>query len=661
MNTSRFNNNFSLDNSSIINYNFYNEKPNIVKKEEFDESKYIKNLIRGYELIRCFLLDEACIIFKNMLMDCQNVDYSEKTSECLLNLGIIHFFQGKLSKSYYYLLESYKFFTNCLNITLSLDLQKARLLSSLIMVSTSLNITDTALEYNEALIELLMNCTKIYDSSYKEAVFIQTVKSFFFFPDIFSSKFNLDKTFEKIEDLKSGNLYLKYKSFASILMGFMKYIQNDKNIEYFIRCLQEAITNLKIINDNHTLSLSLLCLSLMKIKNEDIKTSKKLALDCFKLLKLNKNFENIYSKLINEQYQKFEAYKIIYNTLNKFYNNHIARNNSSIYNQSVLMIDQVNQSKRSSIKTLLIKVKKEIIKTPQIESIIDIDVNLILQNIEFALKIIDNNDVNIQLILNNLQVDNMLKYYFENIGNNLMFILNREIIKKYFKRFIVLSLGYDNIKQYREYTKKLILDPKLKRFNEKSLEFLENGTEVSKINFSSFGKKEYDKILCGFIVGKSIKFKKNCNICISIDEVKEITLGIKSQNLKAKFHKFKKDLFKKSWRYVSIITKSRSYDFCHEKEENILKLFYAFISVKEIRNCDYKILTKSDFSLHRLKLKLIQVVIEYFDKNFSEKHKYFDNLLRHDLFKDYAYYINISWTLLKLLLFCKKYNLTIKE
>ena len=158
-----------------------------------------------------------------------------------------------------------------------------------------------------------------------------------------------------------------------------------------------------------------------------------------------------------------------------------------------------------------------------------------------------------------------------------------------------------------------------------------------------------------------INTHQNCNICISIDEVKEITLGIKSQNLKAKFHKFKKDLFKKSWRYVSIITKSRSYDFCHEKEENILKLVYAFISVKEIRNCDYKILTKSDFSLHRLKLKLIQVVIEYFDKNFSEKHKYFDNLLRHDLFKDYAYYINISWTLLKLLLFCKKYNLTIKE
>ena len=666
MNTSQFDHNLSFNNSSV-NINFFTDKPNLSKIEEFDDNKYIKDLIRGYELIRTFSLDGALLVFKTMLTETQSIDKSEKTSECLINIGIIYFYEGKLSKSNYYLLEAYKLFKERTLSTISLNLQKVRLLSNLIIVSIAINNIESSLEYNEELIEHMSNSIKNYDLSYRKTIFNQAVKSFFFFPDIYSKKFNFDKVFEKYDQFQCGNnIFLKCKSFTSIVMGFMKYIQNEKNLDYFSRCLIEAINNLKILKDNHTLSLSLLCLSLLKIKNEEVKNSKIVAMDCFKLLKLNKNFELIYTKLINEQYQKFETCRTIYNSMNNFYVENIEKYPNITF-KTLFNYDQENKNKRSYIISILNKIKREIcLSKNQInDSFQEIDLDLLLRNIEFSLEIIYKNEGGIEGILNYLQVDGIIKNYFENIGNNLMFIINRERKKKYFKRFFVMCLGFDEVKKYREYAKKEILEPKLKNFNEKSFELLEFGISLYKFNFSSFGKKErflkYDRFVNNFVIGKDNKFKKRSCINIPMEEVLEITLGVKSRNLKATFHKLKKDFFKKSWRYVSVITNSRSYDFYNDKDEDILKLYYAFIYVKETKNSNFKILSRKDFSLIRLKLKLIQAVELYFEKNFMEKHRYFGSFLKSDNFKNSAYFINVSWSLVKLLIFCKKNKIKIKE
>jgi hypothetical protein len=664
MNTSRFDNTISFNNSSLININFF-EKPNLSKIDEYEDNKYIKSLIRAYELFRNFKLDEALITFKSMLTESQSNESNEKTSECLVNIGIILFYQGKLSKGYYYLLESYKFFNTHMVNSLTQDLLKVRLLCNLIMLSIALNICDTALEYNEVLMEFLNISMKLKDYSYNEALFDQAVKSFFFFPDFFESKFNFDRLFDKSEEYKNGNnTYLKYKSFASIVTGYMKYIQNEKNIEYFSRCLVEAINNLKLINDNYTLSLALLSLSLLKIKCEDLKNSKVIAMDCFKILKLTKNFENTYAKLINEQYQKFEACGVIYNSLFNFYINYIDKGNREQNNS----LNFQNKSKRSYIMTVLKKVKKELLfasKNKNNESFVETDVDLILQNIDFAMEIIEKNEGDIEKILHHLQVDSILKFYFENIGNNLMLILYREKMKKYFKRFLAYTLGFDEVSKFRENLKKMIIEPRLKNYSSKCIEFIESGIPVFKLNFSSFGKTErflkFDRFESCYVISDSMKFKTSSNSNINLADIKEICLGVKSQNLRIKFNKFKKDFFKRSWRYISFITETRSYDLCIKNEESLRKIFYAFIIIKEQKKNNYKLLTRQGFSLHFLKLKLIHIVVKFLHNNFNIKVAYFGNLKKIGLLKEFAYYVNTSWSLVRLILFCRRFNLRIPD
>ena len=91
---------------------------------------------------------------------------------------------------------------------------------------------------------------------------------------------------------------------------------------------------MRLIGDTYTLSISLLGLSLMSILNKDVKKSKLIAGDLFKLFKLDKNLEEIYTKIINEQYQKFLTANSIYSSLLEYDKKLLDQNNEKDKDQA---------------------------------------------------------------------------------------------------------------------------------------------------------------------------------------------------------------------------------------------------------------------------------------------------------------------------------------
>jgi len=218
------------------------------------------------------------------------------------------------------------------------------------MINIAINLPETALKYHDVLMDKLES---IENKAYKKFLFEKTLIYYFYVQESPFKNYNLqfaDKLFDEnninnimdepndennkeSKDSKNNSITtdeknelqnkyhtrVKMKAIYLIYNGYLKYL-SDKNTELFSFNLTNAIDNLKLIGDTYTLSISLLGLSLMKIITKDTKKSKLIAGDLFKLLKMNKNLEEVYTKIINEQYQKFETVNIIYTRLLEFEN-----------------------------------------------------------------------------------------------------------------------------------------------------------------------------------------------------------------------------------------------------------------------------------------------------------------------------------------------------
>lgn len=159
---------------------------------------------------------------------------------------------------------------------------------------------------------------------------------------------------------------------------------------------------------------------------------------------------------------------------------------------------------------------------------------------------------------------------------NLFVIRNKMLLQIYLKRFMKQTLGYFERNDYIQ-----IKHKSFRNFLERNFKQICQGDLLIKINFNTNGKVEHFYELSPET--KSIKIYKNLNKkrnnssfkTISFSDIREISFGIHSANLKRRVKSLKNRDMIKPWLYMSILTDRRSIDLYVDSDEKINQWFYG--------------------------------------------------------------------------------------
>ena len=257
-------------------------------------------------------------------------------------------------------------------------------------------------------------------------------------------------------------------------------------------------------------------------------------------------------------------------------------------------------------------------------------VNLLLR---FSLKFLENQKKNISENNNELNDQNNIIENYDtlieevkimnkkieskeiNIENIQLHQLDKEMINSLKQLFRYKSILYHGFKKYRSKTRKIKnskIIKKILKFLSYHYEKLIEGMNLIKINYQSNGFKTHfydidDKNLT-FNIRKS---ENNDTLSKSYNfysDIIKIQYGIKSRNLKKKLLAKDKDLemlrlLRCPWRFISIITKSRSIDFYCD-DEQIDNMFYGMKCLLVDNNIPHKINSTNYYLLNKTKIKI---------------------------------------------------------
>lgn len=104
---------------------------------------------------------------------------------------------------------------------------------------------------------------------------------------------------------------------------------------------------------------------------------------------------------------------------------------------------------------------------------------------------------------------------------------------------------------------------------------------------------------------------------IYLPDIKKITYGIQSENLRKRFKNMKNSSLKYPYLFFSFITKKRSLDL-YMDEVSLTKWFYGISHWLKINNQKNKIMSTSKFLLTKIKLKMLYNLKDYYEKNMHE-------------------------------------------
>ena len=469
----------------------------ITKSSSLKESNFTHNNndlsklhLEAYQAYKSADYETAIDKFKQLNSIALSAVDLELSAETLLNIAIMHYYSGKLSKAYHFISEA-------LQICQSLFKKKScdnpnlkriylRTLSNFTMISISMNLCDDSLNQFDMMLDYMKG---ISDQFLRNEFVDMIVKNFLFLPILDTdagaekglvfgaNKNNSANLFLDNDYEYGGEIFLLLKSVNSIIFAFLHYLKNEKGIDFFIKSLQEATSNLTLINDHYLGSLPLVNLSLMKLIKDDGGKSREIFKDFLKIFKGRINFnldeENAYSKIINEQFQKLETAKIIYESLGSYFkeNNNFENNlenskviknilikeNKNIFEDSYdkQNYDNIEYNKYSEnfndpnknnilYKLILKKIRNDLLhKISQIEqneeneNYID-HVNTSLKEelakINLAIELIDHYKYSSQIKLKE-EIFSEVESYFTNNLKNLLIIYRTQKLRKFFKIF----------------------------------------------------------------------------------------------------------------------------------------------------------------------------------------------------------------------------------
>ena len=250
-------------------------------------------------------------------------------------------------------------------------------------------------------------------------------------------------------------------------------------------------------------------------------------------------------------------------------------------------------------------VRNEDVDNPNSKSLID-NYDALINEVKIMQQKIKSNEINIENIKLH-QLDKEMINSLKQLFDNLIYIYYKCRLYKYFKKFkkTTKKQKYDQIINR-------ILDYLSINFNQ-----ITNGLELMKLNYKTKGCKSHFYNIDAKNLTLNIKKSQNDYPDKSFNlktDVTRVLYGIKSKNLRKKILAKDKDskeleLLRYPWRFLSIITKSRSIDlYCDDDQLN--NMFYGLTYFFVDNMMLYKINSASYFVLNKIKLKIAVVLRE---------------------------------------------------
>ena len=232
-------------------------------------------------------------------------------------------------------------------------------------------------------------------------------------------------------------------------------------------------------------------------------------------------------------------------------------------------------------------------------------IDVIKNQFETAQDILKEHSINIDL-LSIINIDPSIINRISNIFTNLGIIKRRSILRCYFHKYKLVTLGYISIKE-----KMKIKFCNINTYLQKQLLSLKDGTILLKFNYNSRGSTEYFyKIILNekekkyyFNVHKSISEIQPYKI-YNLEDLVDITIGFKSKNL---INKYKPNLFKKyrPWFFLSLWFPDRTIDLYFDNDEEMNKWYDGIYFYNKFILKKAKYPNLSNFFITKLKLKLL--------------------------------------------------------
>ena len=610
-------------------------KSNIQKKEENEDKRYL-NYNKLSEYIKSNkqsfqnLENKNYSLAKNYFEKCVEISKELdqiKYIESLINYSLSLYFNNEIHASYSILKKakdlSFALYKESEEIN-QIYFIYLRIISNMCLISLNLNKISESGQLFHQCISLIkdpkITDIKIQLSMLRELIYIfYRIDSLRKFDEINAENINLYNNYQGNiiginNEIKLGEkgLYYLYKSFKN----------NDLNdwLDYLNKELNE--NNIKDINGYAWLLINrFIVLYYQKEEGSNDGMIKKAFNELIKFIEDNFEYEiNIDNNKINKLYFYF---KNNFNILVKYYN--------EISNLENELNDKLNESIIINDKNLINKENKILIKLLLKNSIKILNINwdnskdIIKTHLKDTLKLIENNQINWEL-LSILNINKDLIESIKTLFHNLIIIKEKLILRNYFFKFKLTTLGYKSPKE------------KLEKRYEKSesllknqLKTLEEGSMLTKINYTSKGYNEHFFRLYlidneyYFSVHKTISDLKPYKV-FNLKELNNITIGIQTDNLKDKFND---NLLKefKPWCIMSLWFKERTYDLYFDNEDEMNKWFEAIYYYNKYIIGKHTVNNLGYFFFNKLKLKMLYKLknVEH-DLPIIEKLKYYSEL-----------------------------------
>ena len=607
--------------------------PDHLIKRELDYEKlseYIKLNNQSFQFLENKNFSSAKIHFLKTVEISGELD-KIKYIESLINYSLSLYYNNEILASYNSLKKakdlSFTLYEESEEINQTYFLY-LRVLSNLCLISLNLNKISDSQQFFKRCISLIkepkIKDIKIQISMLKELIYIfyriDSLKKFQEINDkkenIYNNNYNNRRIYNTINgciNLNEKGLYYLYKSFKN----------NDINlwVNYLNKELNE--NNIKDISGYTWLLINrFIALNYQKKGGNSEINIKKAFNDLIKFIEENYETDIDIKDNINTIYHNFK---------NKF--NIAVEYYYEIANLENELLNELNDSFLLNNKNIENKENKVLIKLLLKNAIKNLNINcneekdLIKNHLKNALVLIENNRINWEL-LSILNINKDLIKSIKTLFNNLLTIKEKLILREYFHKYKLNTLGYASLKN-------TLMKRQLKSesFLKNQLQSLEEGSILMKINFSSKGYNEHFFRLClvdneyYFSVHKTISDIKPYKV-INLKELCDITIGIETDNLKNKItDKFLKEF--KPWNLMSFWFRERTYDLYFDNDIEMNKWFeavyyfnkYILKKNKIKRNLGYYFFNKLKLKmLYKLKnfentLPIIEQLKYYFELN----------------------------------------------
>jgi len=637
-------NNNNINDFPENNYEIKDYKLDNLKKNEY-YIKYVTLNRKGYEFIHDRNYISALSIFQNCYELSKNyLNDRIKEINSLINISICEYYNGNFSESYTVIskakiiydsisLDGYNISPKqILNLTLKLFINSS--LSNLSI--NNYNECKNDIKFLISTIKKESDYEKQY-SYYKNIIFtLFKVESLNNYDDENNSFNNIENSYNDVE------INEPIKIINHLMKGFLNFL-NKKNFDILLNTFKEAAQKYKRLNDFNGYYFSLfyhyLVLFNQKKNNdklnelEDIK--KKISICNNNLIGnefINQIKEKDINKLLKEFTDKIKCACEIYHLLENFENElniklnennkekDLSEDESNLSYSHLLDKSHIFTNEKINspifVKLLLrysinfLENQKKINNT---ENSSNENYDTLINEINLMMKKISSNEINIENIKLH-QLDKEMINSLKQLFDNLIFIYYKSKLYKYFKKYHNKVLKKKNTENIYK-----IVD-----FLNSNSEELTKGLNLIKINYKTKGYKSHfyniDEKNLTFNIRKSINDNyPNKSYSLEKDIIKVI-YGIKSRNLRKKLLTKDKDvetikLLRMPWRFLSIITKSRSIDLYSDNNE-INTLFYGLKSFFIDNKMAYKINSTNYFLLNKIKLKLVlRLQKKYKDEN----------------------------------------------